>query len=498
MLSRGNPHIMNELTAFLVDTASGVFLWVRLVVHELLRAARDGATFSELVDKAHQLPRDLDSYFTRFIDSIPLEYRQEASQLFQIALHDENSFTALHGLRLLDLSYLGSFQEASRSHGQDVVTAVGPETITELEARLESTARRINSRCRGLIECYYMPGDVEHFVGFPALPEPNEMEHETSASSSDDQSTLRLLVACNHHVAFIHRSLRDFLLSPDVLQKLEAYSGGPFNTRLFLCRARLAQIRSLNHEGDQKRAQLALGLSSYVLSALGTKDLKYCDESVLIAAQLRPVVESLGRVRAHKAANQGWYLSTSFHECEPEVPDFLGVAIDFDLVAYLKKELTAETMRTKRGLSVLNCILIGRFSDYLGFDITIGNQYPNIEVLRIALNLGADPNEDCDGVSIWAEFILLLDTLATRGAPPAEAQRAHAEAIRALLEHGADPELPSSWLPPGTLIPKWETELVPVLPVLRGMLGLYTHARQELQECIDLADEKLMQARLQR
>lgn len=73
MLSRGNPRIMNDLITFLVDSASGVFLWVRLVVHELLRAARDGATFAELVDKAHQIPRDLNSYFTRFIDSIPLE-----------------------------------------------------------------------------------------------------------------------------------------------------------------------------------------------------------------------------------------------------------------------------------------------------------------------------------------------------------------------------------------------------------------------------------------
>lgn len=490
---------MNDLTAFLVDTASGVFLWVRLVVHELLRAARDGATFSELVDKAHQLPRDLDSYFTRFIDSIPPEYRQEASQLFQIALHDENSFTALHGLRLLDLSYLGSFQEASQSRGQENVTAFDPDNIAELESRLESTARRINSRCRGLVECYYFPGDAEHFVGLPVIPAPGELGHDVqSTSPGHDQSILKLLVACNHHVAFIHRSLRDFLVSPDVLQKLEAYSGGPFNTRLFLCRSRLAQIQSLNHEGDQRCAQLALGLSSYVLSALATKDLKYSDESALIAAQLRPVVESLERARAHKAANQAWYLSTSFHECQAEAPDFLGVAIDFDLVAYLKKELTAEVIRAKRGLSVLNCILIGRFSDYLGSDITIGNQYPNIEVLRLALSLGADPNEDCDGVSIWAEFIILLDTLATRGAPPAEAQKAHAEAIRVLLEHGADPELPSSWLPPGILIPKCETDFIPVPTVLRGMLGLYTHAQQELQECIDLVDEKLMQALPQR
>lgn len=481
-----------------MDTASGVFLWVRLVVHELIRAARDGATFSELVNKAHAIPRDLDSYFTRFIDSIPLEYRQEASHLFQIALHDESAFTALHGLRVLDLSYLGSFQDTLQSRAEHKITAFDPNNTAELEFRLETTARRINSRCRGLIECYYMPGDAEHLVGFPVIPDPDELGHDVpTASPSHEEGTLRLLVAYNHHVTFIHRSLRDFLVSPDVLQKLEVYSKGFFDTRLFLCRARLAQIQSLDYEGDHQRSQLALGLSSYVLSALGTKDLKYSDDCALIAAHLRPVVESLGRRRAHRAANQGWYLSASFHECT-DVPDFLGVAIDFDLVAYLRKELTAEAIRAKRGLSVLNCILIGRFSDYSGSEITIGNQYPNIEVLRLALKLGADPNEDWNGFSVWARFISHLNNLATRGAPPADAQKAHVEAIKALLEHGADPELSSAWLTSGTLIPRWETDKITVLTVLNGMLGLYTHARQELQECINLADDELMQVLSQR
>lgn len=493
---------MNDLIAFLVETASGVFLWVRLVVHELLRAARDGATFPELIDKAHQLPRDLDSYFTRFIDSIPPEYRQEASHLFQITLHDESSFTSLHGLRLLDLCYLGSFQQAFQSRLDHEITAFDPNNTAELESRLETTTRRINSRCRGLIECYYVSGDVEYLVGFPEISEPSEMDPDAPRKApSHEQSTLDLLVAFNRHIGFIHRSLRDFLLSPDVLHKLHTYSGGPFNTRLFLCRARLAQIQSLDHEGDHRRIQLALGLSSYVLSALGTQDLKYSDESALIAAEIKPIVESLGRARAHTAANQGWYLWASFHECETETPDFLGVAIDFDLVAYLKKELTPEAIRAKRGLSVLDCILIGRFSDYLGLpdDITIGNRFPNIEVLRLALKLGADPNEAFVArVSVWADFLGHLNHLATRGAPPADAQKAHVEAIRSLLEHGAEPELPSSWLTPGPLIPRWETDVIPVLAVLRGMLGLYTHARQELQECIDLAGDKLMQALFQR
>jgi hypothetical protein len=487
------------LVSFLVDTASGVFLWVRLVVHELLRAARDGATFAELVDKAHEIPRDLDSYFTRFIDSIPPEYRQEASHLFQITMYDEQSFTTLQGLRLLDLSYTAKIHDTAQSQGEYSAAAFDLNDTAELEFKLDTTARRINSRCRGLIECYYVAGDMEESAGLPETLGLTDIDEDALCKSPTHiRSTLGLVRACNRHVGLIHRSLRDFLFSPKVLQQLQAYSGGHFDTRLFLCRARLAQIQSLDYEGNKMHAQMALGLSSYILSALGTEDLKHSDESVLIAAQLRPIVESLGRAQSHKSANHAWYICASFRESETPAPDFLGVAIDFDLTAYLRKALTAQALRDKRGLSVLNCILIGRFSDYLGSDFTIGNRFPNVEVLRLALELGADPNEDFHGISIWAGFIRFLDTLATRGAPPADAQKAHVDAIRAMLEHGACPELPSSWARPGPLIPESKADLMPVSTVLRRMPGLYAHALQPLQECVGLADEKLIQAQLRR
>lgn len=491
---------MNDLVAFLVRTACGVFLWVRLVIHELLRAARDGATFAELVIKAHEIPCDLDSYFARFIDSIPPEYRQEAAQLFQITLHSEDSFIALHGLRLLDLSYLGAFQGTLGPHIRSGFPAFDKNNVAELELKLDATARRINSRCRGLIECYYAEAHTEYLIDYPELSGPSQTDGDTlHTTSSYSGGTFALLRASNRHVGLMHRSLRDFLTSPKMLQKLQDYSCGSFNTRLFLCRARLAQIQSLDYEGNDIHAQLALGLSSYVLSALSTADLKYSEESTVIAAQLSPVVESLGVYRTQEADQQAWYLCKSFREFQTAVPDFLGVAIDFDLVAYLRKKLTVEAIHDKRGPSVLECILIGRFSD---FKIMIGNRFPNIEVLRLALRLGANPNEDCHGVSVWAAFIRHLNTLAirhlrnlaTRGPVPADAQKARIEAIRVLLEHGADPELPSSCLAPGPLIPRWNSRRIPVVAVLRSMVGLYTLARQELQECIDLADDKVIQA----
>ncbi|KAG8165529.1 hypothetical protein KVR01_004081 [Diaporthe batatas] len=492
-LSPDSLYMMKGLITFLVDAASGVFLWVRLVVHDLIRAARDGATSAELVEMAHQVPRDLDSYFTRFIDSIPPEYRREASYLFQITLFDEESFTSMHGLRLLDLSYIGKIQGSADTHGGYYDTTFDPNNIPELGFRLDTTARRVNSRCRGLIECYEGDGDKNAYVWCPDISEMSEIDYDAQCPSPSHTRSMGLLDACNRHVGLIHRSLRDFLMSPKILEQLQASSDGPFNTRLFLCKARLAQIQSLDYEGNNVHAQLAMGLSSYVLSALSTDDLKHCDESALIATQLRPIVESLARSGAHVWSNKGWYLSSSFNGCEAEIPDFLGVAIDFDLVAYLKNELTTRAIQAKRGLSVLNCILIGRFSDYLGSETMIGNRFPNIEVLRLALQLGADPNESPDGISVWAEFLGHLDTLADRAAPPAYAQKAHVEAIRALLEYGAHPELPKSWFTPGPLIPILESDPMPVSNILECMMDVRLLLRIELcKQAFGESDTPLM------
>lgn len=364
ILSQGYPHIMNDLIAFIVRTARGVFLWVKVVVHELLRAARDGATFTELVKTAHQIPGDLDSYFSRFIDSIPTEYREEASHLFQIMLHSEDAFRAVHGLRLLDLSYGGSVRSTPNSQGVYEFTTFDPDNIAKLNFRLDSTARRINSRSRGLIECYYLAGDIENSVGVLRTPETNKLDREAlHLSPTHMRNLLESLTIFNHHVGLIHRSLRDFLLSPEVFHTVQAYLQCPFSTRLF----------------------------SYVLSALATDELKFSNESALIAEQIKPIVESLGRAQLHKSADYWeWYLSSSFYECQTEYPDFLTVAIDFDLVAYLRKTLTAQAIHDKHGLSVLHCILFDRF--WGNASVYIGNRFPNTEVLRLALELGVDPN----------------------------------------------------------------------------------------------------------
>ncbi|KAJ6100101.1 hypothetical protein N7467_001636 [Penicillium canescens] len=87
------------------DKAEGVFLWVRLVVGDLLKGIRDGDGIRTLYRKVEEIPADLNDYFKRLFSSINPQHMREASIILQVALHEEHDFVSLHPLRLLDLSF---------------------------------------------------------------------------------------------------------------------------------------------------------------------------------------------------------------------------------------------------------------------------------------------------------------------------------------------------------------------------------------------------------
>ncbi|KAK5053293.1 hypothetical protein LTR84_002267 [Exophiala bonariae] len=110
------PKLLTNIADEIIQKAAGVFLWVRLVVQELLKRLRDGAFAAELLKQLHAIPPDLDDYFMRMMETIDQRYRQDASIMLQIALHrmdftfDQTNPDSKHvagpDLLLLHLKYL--------------------------------------------------------------------------------------------------------------------------------------------------------------------------------------------------------------------------------------------------------------------------------------------------------------------------------------------------------------------------------------------------------
>lgn len=84
-LAREDPRC-GDLARQIKVNAHGVFLWLRLVVAELLRGLRNDDPILELQLRLRFIPSSLETYYHRMLDSITEFYRRKASQLLLVSM----------------------------------------------------------------------------------------------------------------------------------------------------------------------------------------------------------------------------------------------------------------------------------------------------------------------------------------------------------------------------------------------------------------------------
>ena len=151
-LQKSSSEILDEegsrAASRLVDTvekkAEGVFLWVKLVVDELVEGLCEGDTLEELEALLSDIPTELSELYTRAIRRIRrtstaalMRTRHETYIMFQIALSAINPIPFEYFLRA------ATFLSSGWSAVKDI------ERMTETQRE-----RRLNSRSAGLLERY--------------------------------------------------------------------------------------------------------------------------------------------------------------------------------------------------------------------------------------------------------------------------------------------------------------------------------------------------------
>ncbi|KAF2732563.1 hypothetical protein EJ04DRAFT_469974, partial [Polyplosphaeria fusca] len=150
MFSRLQEHDSTKagvLIGELTQKASGVFLWVRLAVKSLLDGLRDGDTVEDLQSRLLLIPPDLDRLFQKILGDLDPAYLKEASQIFQASERSRESRDAWSPLSLLSLSFVSEDPQRVFSAEYDK-----PMSHEDQEYRAETMRRRLNSRCKGLLE----------------------------------------------------------------------------------------------------------------------------------------------------------------------------------------------------------------------------------------------------------------------------------------------------------------------------------------------------------
>jgi len=435
-----------SLISEITRKAAGVFLWVRLVVRELQKGLRDGDGICVLRKTLEEIPGDLNDYFKRLMDSISPHHRQEASALLQVALYEEDEFVTRHPLRLIDLSFIDEGRPDFALTGQYRHKNLNLTDPEALQFRLDSAIRRLNSRCMGLLECRYQPnylfGENHSLEASRPMEELSGIRSGQSFEPSIYPQIFRGPIPFSAYrltVEFLHRSCHDFLLTSEAQSLLHQYTHGPYDSRMFLLCSRLSQFVAFGTARAGER--YAVAIASYLLSSLSRPTYKSTPICAVVAASIQPILEKF--IRNYEDPESALYIDSSIVSWYDEQSSFVTLAIDFDLVSYVKTHLTSEYVRGKRGRPILDYILRPRFV-WMFTEIKIGNQKPNLELLDVVLRLGADPNEMYESVTLWALFLCFLaDIFAGR---TDDTYFEYSGALEMLIRAGAAPLLPKSWL----------------------------------------------------
>ncbi|KAF7535216.1 hypothetical protein G7054_g5559 [Neopestalotiopsis clavispora] len=190
-LQMRDPDYAKTLITNIIDKASGVFLWITLVVASLLAGVTNDDRMSDLQRRLDLLPPDLENLYDAILQTLDPFYFGHASQYFQLLEASNNGPDAL----------LYSFVD-EESLDFALTLPIRAFTEEEIRFRRDTVKRRLNSRCKGLLE-----------------------------------------VGPQGRVQFLHRSVRDYINASEVRLRIDRAVEKDFDCHLQLCSANLAMVK---------------------------------------------------------------------------------------------------------------------------------------------------------------------------------------------------------------------------------------------------------------
>lgn len=186
------PEKMSQIVLRITEKARGVFMWVKLVVLQILEAVEDGSFVEELTDFIEGIPDELDDLFSRMLDDIKHAYRSHSATLFQLVLTSETwrplTAVTLYFAEQATTEYVVSMTSHSPSNQHlDRISA------DRISANMQ---KRLRSHSAGLIELSRTAQGIGHSPRPMSLADPR------------------------FHVQFIHQTVKDLIERKGGLSKI--------------------------------------------------------------------------------------------------------------------------------------------------------------------------------------------------------------------------------------------------------------------------------------
>ncbi|KAK0610378.1 hypothetical protein B0T17DRAFT_658185 [Bombardia bombarda] len=235
--SSRQPQQVEWLIKEIVDKASGVFLWVTLVVNSLISGIRSGDDAEELSRRLQELPDDLDSLYDRIFAQIQTEHPVESAKIFQLFRANGNHLELL----LLHLALTYSPEEVLWMKTTPMEESLTNAWCDQRKQLLETGIQRLSSRCRCLLEV-----NAEDFMFEEGLElHQRNLRHLQFWAIGEVKTRLEV------KIRYLHRTTRDYMEQPRIWQKiLDQTKDLAFNPGTCLLVACVAGIKRDHGLGD--------------------------------------------------------------------------------------------------------------------------------------------------------------------------------------------------------------------------------------------------------
>jgi hypothetical protein len=386
-LRRIDPENANKLIKEIVIKASGVFLWVSLIVRSLLDGFTNRDRICDLQKRLQALPSDLESFYKHILlNHIQPIYDEQSSQLFQIV---QAANREIYGFRARPLPLLIL---AFAEEGDDELVLSNTDSLLSEESivcRCEEMTARLKSRCGGLIEVHRDPSNP--------------------------------LVL---NVGFSHHSVHDFLNSQDTRELLisrtkEVFSPDECLFKAYLLHLKLSMVshppraspeHMFLHVEVSGLIQTTLKFARTAMDATGDSYVRFLDEldRVVTSYWLQAPRETStppGDTIDLRTLNAHWANFLVFQDPTDvgtrfRRDNFLSLTVSFGLTEYVRCKLKGDSglLLKKSGQPLL---------EYIAFS----NCPVEAAMVSLLLRSGADPNRNFCGCSIWQYTLEMISVL---------------------------------------------------------------------------------------
>ena len=387
-----------------VNKSAGVFLWIFLVVRSLLEGLTNEDNIQTLEARLDELPADLEDYFKHILDKVDVVYRRDMARTFQEALQ------ATEPLTMIMHSYM---DESDAYHALRMDSA--PINSRDLYARTSQMRRRINGRCKGLLEPCFEPSATHYW---------------------------------SHKVEFLHRTARDYLLTKDMQSMLDKYmgvEGSPFNANKSLCRGYLALIKSMPRGETGLQTLLRAQIENLLYHArLAEKQTKMSDCELL--DNLEWIFNDLDSSHSCSPLQIGHFQQSSASNRDIGISQtsvsFFQLAVANGLDIYVAEKLSdTQSLGPTLGFALHTHFTPahGDLDNNSMLQLLLGRGYELISSTNRHYFLSDPP--PVYGNSVWADWLMSIVKDSTAAAVNKQQSARRLQTLQILLHFGAQPNI---------------------------------------------------------